>query len=251
MLALVVTVGLGGCQKKTPGPSPEIPAGSTPVKGTLSFDDDGVSWITTGNYFAQRYRASAPKWFGVLFQFGAFSNSLFQGEVQFIAPNGNAVTTAPLTAEGKLAEAQFTWINIVSTRAGVDAPVMPGETLQLFPNTSSTSPCDMVNGNNCLRDRRIHWDQPHINFFITYWQGDHGYEVVSQLASDHPDRNTVEFRLPDNFVVDVYKLGASGDMNPVLHLDSGSVKSIHVRNTQEGTPHGGKHDPTWDIITPP
>jgi len=189
-------------------------------------------------------------WFGVHFQFGAFTDNPFQGEVQFLSPNGSAITTAPLTADGKLAESQFTWINIVSNRPGIDAPVMPIEALQLLPNTVATNPCDMVSGNNCLRDRRIHWDQPHISFIITFWQADHGFKVLSTLATDHPDRNVVEFKFPDDFTVDVYQLTSTG-MNSVLHLDSGAVGSIEVENTQEGNPHGGRHDPVWNITTTP
>jgi hypothetical protein len=221
---------------------------SPSAKGILSFEDDGASWITTGNHFAQVLQPTTPTWFGVLFQFGRFTDNPFTGKVRFLDKDNNPVAAAPLT-DGWLDQNQFTWINIVSRREGVAAPLLPNQAQVLFPN-SIPNACDMGgSGNNCLRDRRIHWDQKPISFIITYWDGGKGFNVDSKVKTDpgkdYGDRNALSFQFRDDFEVTVYKMSASNEMEELVKWGVGEVKTIKIENIEAGTPHGGKHCPPW------
>ena len=253
-IALLAFLGLvvSGCQKNPPGPAPnrEIslpiqPPGTT--LGTLTFHDGVASWITTTNSFAKVNRPSVSEWFGVLYQFGNFTDQTedFIGQLRFKGPTGDPVTTPPLSDEGTLDAADFKWVNIVSPTAGAVAPMLPEDAFALFPNSHTSNVCDMgPSGDRCLRDRRIHWDQPAIDFILTYWQSNNGYDVASRPSTGGCQ---ITFSFRNNFEVDIYKFDeGAGAMVLALHLNSGVVGSIEVLD-EGGHTHGGKHDPTWDI----
>jgi hypothetical protein len=204
----------------------------------LERGDVGV-WMATSNEVATSSASTYDRQ-GFLVQLGDFELSLHEYDGFSIAHTGGVEKYArggPGTAY---------WIDI---NAGTSDAIDPAHAVGMFPYAiSETCQGDFDDADvpACVRTRTIHPYMETGHALITFWQGDSGWEVETEVSAGIS--NGFCFELEDPFTVKLW----TGDMTVdapeftlVAEWAAGEVSSITVHAKSRGVDRGEMQAPPW------